>query len=50
MTSSGFMMAIAIMIAMAMMAIVEIIQQNPSIFNPDETRTRCSNRRWWWYL
>ena len=35
-TSSAFMMAIAIMIAMALMAIVQIIKQNDVIFNPDD--------------
>lgn len=41
-TSSAFMMAIAIMIAMALMAIVQIIKQNPVIFNPDDPEVQLN--------
>ena len=41
-TSSAFMMAIAIMIAMALMAIVQIIKQNDVIFNPDDPEVQLN--------
>ena len=41
-TSSAFMMAIAIMIAMALMAIVQIIKQNPVIFDPKDAELQLN--------
>lgn len=39
-TTSAFMMTIAIMIAMALMASVELIEQNQNIFNPDDAQAQ----------
>lgn len=41
-TSSAFMMAIAVMIAMALMAIVQIIQQNPEVFDPKDAELQMN--------
>ncbi len=41
-TSSAFMMAIAVMIAMALMAIVQIIQQNPDVFDPKDAELQIN--------
>lgn len=42
-STSAFMMAIAIFIAMALMAIVEIIIQNQKIFNPDDPQAQVND-------
>ena len=42
MVSSAFMMSIAVMIAMALMAVIEIIQLNPSLFNPDDPQAHVN--------
>ena len=41
-TSSAFMMAIAVMIAMALMAIIQIIDQNPAIFDPEDKEVQLN--------
>lgn len=40
--SAAFMMVIAILIAMALMAVVEIIQGNPDVFNPSEENAEAA--------